>query len=221
MGGALFFAALAVEGTLAGVIYALVALAFVVVYKASRMINFALGEWVLLASRLVASGLHAIGLGLFGSLGFACAGMIGLAVVFSRVVLRRLAGQPLISLIMVSIGLGILIRGTTPIVFGGIPSLIPLPIPDAPLSVLGVLVSTEKLVAAAIAAVSIITLTWFFHRSRTGLALRAIANDQQAAMLVVSVSTGTSRSRGPSRARCPSSRRCYGRRSPAADSGSR
>lgn len=60
----LFFVSLFVDGVLAGVVYAPIALAFVVVYKASRMINFALGEWAMVASRLVATGLHALGLGM-------------------------------------------------------------------------------------------------------------------------------------------------------------
>ena len=63
----IFFVSLLVDGVLAGAIYALVALAFVIVYKASRMINFALGEWAMLGSRLVATGLHALGLGLAGA----------------------------------------------------------------------------------------------------------------------------------------------------------
>lgn len=180
----LFFLFLVVDGVLAGAVYALVALAFVVVYKASRMINFALGEWVMVASRLVASGLHALGLGLVGAIGFACAGMVALALVFSRVILRPLVGQPLISLIMVSIGLGTLMRGSAAIVFAGIPGGIPLPIPQALLAIHGVPVSPDKLAAAAVAAVCITALSWFFRGSRTGVALRAIANDQQAAMAV-------------------------------------
>src|SRR6266700_3778884 len=88
----LFLAALLVDGALAGAVYAPIALAFVVVYKASRMINFALGEWMMVGTRLVASGLHA-GFGLLGAVGAACAGMAALAVVFNRVVLRHLAGR--------------------------------------------------------------------------------------------------------------------------------
>ena len=72
--GAHFFAALVVDGALAGTLYALVALSFVVVYRASRMINFAVGEWVMLASRFVTFGLHALGLGLLGALAVGCAG---------------------------------------------------------------------------------------------------------------------------------------------------
>jgi branched-chain amino acid transport system permease protein len=179
-----FLAVLLVDGALAGAIYALVALAFVIVYKASRMVNFALGEWVMLGSRIVASGVHGLGLGLAGALGVGCGAMVGFAVAFNAIVLRRLAGQPLISFIMVSLGLGILIRGVTGLVFAGIPGGVVVPLPRDVLSVGGVPVATEKLVAAAIAVACIIALTWFFRTSRTGLALRAIASDQQVAMSI-------------------------------------
>src|SRR3990167_5226741 len=91
---AVFFVALVVDGALAGAIYALVALAFVLVYKASRMVNFALGEWVMVGSRLVASGVHVLGLGVLGAVGVGCAGIVAVAIAFNRVVLRRLVGQP-------------------------------------------------------------------------------------------------------------------------------
>ncbi len=123
--GVHFFAALVVDGALAGALYALVALSFVVVYRASRMINFAVGEWVMLASRFVTFGLHALGLGLLGALAIGCAG---------------------------------------PIVIGGLP------------------IAGDKLAAAAVAAACTAVVAWVFHGSRTGVALRAIADDQQAAM---------------------------------------
>jgi branched-chain amino acid transport system permease protein len=175
---------LLVNGALAGAIYALISLAFVVVYKASRMINFALGEWVMVASNLVASGLHVLGLGLFGAIGFGMAGMIGLAVGFNRLVLHRLVGRPVITLIMVTIGLGILLRALVVFVFTGIPGSITLPIPQEPLNIKGVLLSVDELVAAGIAIICIVMMSWFFQRSRTGVALRAVADDQQAAMVV-------------------------------------
>lgn len=184
MSEAAFFVALVVDGALAGSIYALVALAFVVVYKASRMVNFALGDWVMLASRLVACGLHGLGLGLAGAIAFGCAGIVAVAVAFNGLVVRRLVGQPLISLIMVTIGLGTLMRGAAALVFAGIPGGIPLPFPDDLLTIHGVPVAPEKLAAGVVAAFCISALSWFFYGSRTGLALRALANDQQAAMMV-------------------------------------
>jgi branched-chain amino acid transport system permease protein len=125
----LFFVSLVVDGALAGAIYALIALAFVVVYKASRMVNFALGEWAMLGTRFVATGLYATGLGLPGAIVSACAATVVIAMAFNRLVLRHLIGRPLISVIMVTLGLGAVLRGAAPLVFGGIPNAIPLPIP--------------------------------------------------------------------------------------------
>src|SRR6266513_1242779 len=177
-----FFAALVVDGALAGALYALLALAFVVVYRASRMINFALGEWVMLASRLVTFGLHTLGLGLPGALVAGCAGLAGLGVIFNRVVLSRLVGQPLISVIMVTLGLGALVRGLTALVFADAPSRIALRGLGEPFVIGGMAVAADKLVAALIAAACTAVVAWLLHGSRTGIALRAIADDQQAAM---------------------------------------
>lgn len=181
MSDTVFAAVLVVDGALTGTVYALIALAFVVVYKASRMINFALGEWVLLGSRLVAAGVHTLGLGLPGAIVLGCAGMVAVAIAFSRTILRHVANQPVIALIMLSIGLGILMRGSIRTVFAGVPGGIPLPKPDATLTVHGVPIAAEKVVAALIAVVAIAALTWFFQASRAGVALRAVASDRQVA----------------------------------------
>jgi len=174
--------ALLVDGLLASAIYALVALAFVVVYKASGAINFALGELAMLGSRLVATGIHAMELGLASAIGSASAGMVAVALAFNRLVLRHMIGRPLISLIMVTLGLGALMRGAAPLVFGAVPGAIPLPIPSDPLDVHGVLIPAGRLVAATIAIACIAAVSAFFRFSRTGLALRAISDDQQVAM---------------------------------------
>jgi branched-chain amino acid transport system permease protein len=177
-----FFAALVVDGALAGAIYALIALAFVVVYKASRMMNFALGEWLTVGAGLVAAGVHGAGLPLAPALAAASAGMIALALGFNRLVLRPLVGRPVIALIMVTLGFGALLRGASSIALAGVPRRLALPIPSDPIAIAGLVVSAEKVAAAAVALVAVVLLTWAFHRSRTGLALRAIADDQQVAM---------------------------------------
>jgi branched-chain amino acid transport system permease protein len=179
-----FFVALIVDGALAGAIYALIALGFVVVYKASRVINFALGEWLMLGALLVAAGLNALALGLAAALIVACAGMIAFAAAFNRLVLRRLVGRPVVSLLMVTLGLGALMRGSAAVLFRGIPSAIPLPIPQRTLEVGGLFLSTDKLMAAAVAALSVAVVTAVFRWSRTGVALRAIADDDGAATAV-------------------------------------
>src|SRR5919201_6847142 len=119
-----YFAALVVDGALAGALYAPLALSFVVVYRASRMLNFAVGEWVMLASRFVTFGLHALGLGLPAALLAGGVGMAAVGVAFNRLVLRRLVGQPLIAVIMVTLGLGAVVRGATRLVFADVPGRI-------------------------------------------------------------------------------------------------
>ncbi len=178
-----FFATLLVDGALAGAIYAPIALAFVVVYKASRLVNFALGEWTMVGALLVATGVS-IGVGLAGGLVLAGAVMVGVALAFNRVVLRRVAGRSLIAFVMVTLGLGALMRGAAALLFAGVPSRLVLGAPTLSLAVYGVPIANEKLVAAAIAIAATAAVAWFFQRSRAGVALRAIADDQQIALSV-------------------------------------
>lgn len=181
--GLRFFVALLVDGVLAGSVYALVALAFVVVYRSARIINFSLAEWVTFASRLVATGTHTLALPLPGALAFASAGMTVLAVMFNRLVLHPLVGRPAISLVMVTIGLGAVLQAAAVLGFPGVPATVPLPIPSEPLEIGGLLLAPGRLVAAAAAGVGV-ALVACVYRTRTGVALRAIADDPQAAMAV-------------------------------------
>ncbi len=177
-----FLVSLVIDGALSGVVYALMALAFVVIYRSARMINFALGEWVMLGALLVAYGAGTLRLGGLGALGFSVAGLVALAIVFNRVVLDRLTGRPIITLIMATLGLSMLMRGVMAVVFGDTPRGMPFDLPRAPLSVLGLEVSPPKLIAGFFAAILIAAMAWFLERTRTGIALRALADDTQAAM---------------------------------------
>jgi len=179
-----FFFSLLIDGALAGAVYALIALAFALVYKASRIVNFAIGEWIMWGALLVASGEHAIGLGLGPAIVFACAGMVALAFAFSRLVLRPMIAPPAITLIMLTLGLGAVMRGVGAVVFAGVPSAIALPIPADPIVIRGVLIATDRLVAALVATLCIAFVAAFYRRTRTGLALQAVADDRQTAMSV-------------------------------------
>jgi len=179
-----FFFSLLIEGALAGALYALVALAFVVVYKASRVINFALGEWMMLAALLVATGIHAFALDVATAMVMGCVGMFVVAVAFNVLVLRHLVAKPAIALLMVTLGVGALMRGLAQLMFPGVPSRIQLPIPTDPIILNDLSVSSDRLIAALIAAFLIALIAWVHQRSRTGVALRAIADDQQVAMAV-------------------------------------
>jgi branched-chain amino acid transport system permease protein len=179
-----FFLSLLIDGALAGAIYALIALAFVLVYKASRMINFAIGEWVMWGALLVATGMSGLGLGLVSAVVFACAGMTALAFAFSRLVLRRMTAPPVITPIMITLGLAAVMRGLGAVIFAGVPTAISLPIPADPFIIDGVPMATDKLVAALVAALCIAVVGAFYQYSRTGLALQALADDRQTAMAV-------------------------------------
>jgi branched-chain amino acid transport system permease protein len=130
----------------------------------------------------VTFGLHALGWGLPAALAGGCAGLAALGLAFNRVVLRRLVGQPLISMVMVTLGLGAVVRGAAALAFGGVPSRLTVPALAEPLVLAGVPVAADKLAAAVVAAACTAAVAWLLHGSRTGLALRAIADDQQAAM---------------------------------------
>jgi branched-chain amino acid transport system permease protein len=145
------------------------------------MINFAIGEWIMLGALLAGAGYHALGLGLAGAILFAAIGMAAFGIAFSRIIVKRLTGHPVISLIMVTIGLGAIMRGTAALVFARIPSGLPLPVAPEPLLLDGLPVAPEKLMAALVAASGVALLTWFYQYSRTGIALRAIADDPNAA----------------------------------------
>ncbi|MBT6276589.1 MAG: branched-chain amino acid ABC transporter permease [Chromatiales bacterium] len=176
------FIEISINGIIAGSLYALIAVAFVIVYKASKIINFALGELVMVGASLVAVGLHVLELGLALSIVFACVGMFVLAAAFNEVVLRRVLSGRVIALIMVTIGFGAFLRALAAMAFAGVPTGIELPIPPTPLEVNGILLSLDELAVGAIAFVVVVLVSWFFASSRTGMALRALADDREAAM---------------------------------------
>jgi branched-chain amino acid transport system permease protein len=177
-----YFLTLLIEGALAGAIYALVALAFVLIYKASSMMNFALGEWTVFGAMFTGAGLHALHQGPVIALGIAAVAMIGLAAGFYRLVVRHLVARPALSAIMATLGLGMLMRGIGPALFSGGEGLRPM-IVD-PIDIGGVVIATDKLMAGAVAALCATLVAVFWRFSRTGVALRAIADDQQVAASV-------------------------------------
>ncbi len=177
-----YFLALVIDGALAGAIYALIALAFVLVYRASAMMNFALGEWLVFGAVLAGTGLHFLQLGTVGALIFAALGMIALAAGFYRLAVRRLVARPALSAIMVTLGLGMVMRGSGLLLPSAAPGFIPQSVLGEPIMIGGIAIAVDRLAAAGVAALCAALIGGFYRFSRTGIALRAIADDPQAAM---------------------------------------
>jgi branched-chain amino acid transport system permease protein len=178
-----FFLEVLIGGLLSGVMYSLVAIGFVLIYKTSGVLNFAQGSMVLFAA-LTFVGILERGAPFFVSLAATLAIMAALGVTVERVVLRPLVNKPPIILFMATLGLAYILEGSAQLIWGTQVHALDLGFDDTPLQFGGVLVSSFDLFAAAVAATMVALLSAFFHYTRTGLAFRAVADDQFAALAV-------------------------------------
>ncbi len=177
-----FFFLLVSNGILIGLMYALIALGFVLVYKATDAVNFAQGEFVLLAGLLAAAALDVWGAPLWVAVGTALAGMIVFGFLLERVMLRKLIGRPVIAVVMATIGLASILRGIGPATVGAGTRTIPLPIPDDPIVLGPLFIPPIQLLGGVVSLLFLSGFGWFFLKSRKGIAMRAIADNQQVAM---------------------------------------
>jgi branched-chain amino acid transport system permease protein len=183
MGYPIFFAEVVIAGLLTGVMYSMVALGFVLIFKASGLFNFAQGVMVLFAA-LTLVGLMEHGAPVWLALIGTVAVMIALAFAVEWVMLRRLVNQEEIVLFMSTIGLSFVLQGLGETVWGSNVKPLDIGIPDASFEVGGILLNEFDLFAAASGAVLVTVLAVFFHYTRIGRALRAVADDHQAALSV-------------------------------------
>jgi branched-chain amino acid transport system permease protein len=178
-----FFIEVMVGGLLAGVMYSLVALGFVLIYKASGVFNFAQGALVLFAALTFVS-IEKMGVPFWIALAITLGIMVLMGVAIERIVLRRLVNQPPISLFMATIGLSFFIEGLAQTVWGTEVHGLDLGIADEPFDVMGVFISKFDLFAASLSGVLVAVLAVFFQKTKLGRALRAVADDHQAALSV-------------------------------------
>ena len=194
-----FFLETLLGGLMAGMLYSLVALGFVLIYKASGVFNFAQGAMVLFAALAMArfaewipqwTGLdNKIAANLIA---FVLAGavMFVVAWVIERLVLRHLVNQEGATLLMATLGIAYFMEGLGQTIFGGDIYKIDIGMPKEPLFALesmfqgGILINKEDVIAAAIAASLVVALSLFFQKTSTGRALRAVADDHQAAQSI-------------------------------------
>jgi branched-chain amino acid transport system permease protein len=178
-----FFIETLVGGLLAGVMYSLVAIGFVLIFKASGVFNFAQGSMVLCAA-LTFVTLREKNIDFWLAALVTLAIMIALAIAIERIVLRPLINQPQITLFMATLGLSFVIEGISQIVMGASVHELDLGIVDTPIQLGDIQVSQFDLVAAGAAGALVVILSIFFNWTRVGVALRAIADDPQAALSI-------------------------------------
>jgi branched-chain amino acid transport system permease protein len=183
-----FYVEVLLGGLMAGVLYSLVALGFALIFKASGVFNFAQGAMVLFAALAVAR--LAEQMPLWAAIPLALLIMVALAWLIERLVLRPLVNQEAVALLMATLGVSYFLDGFGQTVWGSDIYKIELGIPKEPVMILGnlfqggILVNKEDFVAAIVAAALVAVLALFFQKTATGRALRAVADDHQAAQSI-------------------------------------
>ena len=180
-----YFFQLVVSGIVVGSIYALSALGFVLIYKSSRVLNIAHGQIIASGAFITYALTVWVGIPIYFSFLMSLILTFFLAMSVERIFLRRLIGEPIISVIMVTIGLMSILRGLvylTP--FGTENFSFPEFLPKTPIMMGGVSISWTQLVGVIITAILIAGFTWFFKRSTLGISMRAVSDDQMASMSI-------------------------------------
>src|SRR2546423_11348266 len=173
--GPAFFVEVLLGGIAAGLMYSLVALGFVLIFKASGVFNFAQGVMVLFAA-LTLVGLMDRGVPVAIALALTIGVMIALALAIERVVLRPLVNQAAIILFMATIGLNFFLEGFGEMLWGSNVKRLDVGIPDTSFTVAGVLVNRLEMTAALTAGILVAVLPAFFYKGRTGRGLPAVAH---------------------------------------------
>jgi branched-chain amino acid transport system permease protein len=177
-----FFLLLMSNGVLIGLMYSLIALGFVLVYKATDAINFAQGEFVMIAGFVVVASLLAYSAPLWLAIAIGLLAMIAFGFGLERVMLRKLIGRPIIAVVMATIGLAAVLRGLGPLTWGADTKNLALPISDEPFVLGPLFVPPIQILGAAVSLAFLAAFGWFFLKSRKGIAMRAVADSQQVAM---------------------------------------
>ena len=178
-----FFTEVVLNGILTGVMYSLVALGFVLIFKASEIFNFAQGVMVLFAA-LSLVGLMELGVPAWLAVILTLGIMVVLALVVERVMLRPLVNQDPFILFMATIGLTFFLEGFGETLWGSNVKRLDIGIPDDVIEYQGVLLSQFDIIAAVIGAILVFGLAIFFTKTPIGRALRAVADDHQAALSI-------------------------------------
>ncbi len=185
-----YFLELGINGAMAGLMYSLVAMGIVLIYKSSSVPNLAQGALTMVGAYVVLAFSEGVGAPMWLAIPLAMLTMCGLGIAIERVALRRLAGRPIVMILMMTLGLDIFLRATTLLVGGGTARPLRIGISDAPMFLGPVLLNRAYLVGAVVALTLFAAFVLFF-RTRRGAVLRAIADDYMASWSVgISVERG-------------------------------
>jgi branched-chain amino acid transport system permease protein len=180
----------AVNGMLVGLMYSLVAIGIVLIYKSSSVPNLAQGSMTMLGAYVVLAFANNAGAPIWLAIPLAIVTMFVIGIGIERVALRRLAGRPIIMILMLTLGLEIFLRAGSMTIWGGTARPMPIGISDAPLFLGPLLINRAYAVGAAV-AIAMFGLFVAFFRTRLGVVLRAISDDYTAAWSVgISVERG-------------------------------
>ncbi|WP_398471997.1 branched-chain amino acid ABC transporter permease [Tardiphaga sp.] len=179
-----------INGSLIGLMYSLVAMGIVLIYKSSSVPNLAQGSMTMLGAYIVLAYSSRFGAPLWLAIILAALSMFGIGIAIERIALRRLAGRPIIMILMMTLGLEILLRAGSLTIWGATGRPMPIGISDDPLF-LGALLINRAYAAGAAVAIVMFGLFALFFRTRMGVVLRAISDDYTAAWSVgISVERG-------------------------------
>lgn len=179
----MYFLELLINGALTGLMYSLVALGFVLIFKSSGVPNLAQGAMTMLAGYVYWAFASWLGLPIYFGLLSGAAVMVVFGLLAERLLLRRLAGQPMIMIVMLTLGLDILLRGAVPGIFGPTPKSVDLGIPLQPLMVGEAFINRSYLIGGSIAFI-LIVLSMLFFRTRLGTKLRAVSDNHVSSWAV-------------------------------------
>lgn len=181
---------LGINGAMSGLMYSLVAMGIVLIYKSSSVPNLAQGALTMVGAYVVLAFANGVGLPLWAAIPLAMLTMMGLGLGIERVALRRLAGRPIVMILMMTLGLDIFLRAVTLVIGGGTARPLDIGISDDPLF-LGPLLLNRAYAVGAVVALVLFAVFVFFFRTRRGVVLRAIADDYMASWSVgISVERG-------------------------------
>jgi branched-chain amino acid transport system permease protein len=177
-----FFVQLVLAGVVIGSIYGIVALGFTLIYKSTGVVNFAQGELLMVGAYICLQLTVEYRINFIASFALTLIFMFILGFLIERIFLRKMIGEPIISIIMLTIGLSSVLRAVVQLIWGTDTKTYPQTFPEEPVNILGVNVSFVYIFSIISVCVFLAVFTIFFKKTKVGVAMRAVASDQQAAL---------------------------------------